>query len=189
MRHRRRTIEDAEGLDAVRRRHRMFDRDGVQLVLLSLIAEEPRHGYDLIRAVEALSGGAYAPSPGVVYPTLTLLADMGLTREGLVEEGAGDGQGQRRTFHATPAGLSRLRQEATVVEALRAKLSGLAGRPGPDHPLRLAFHRLREAVRDRAIAGGDDPDLADRMVAILEDATLSIQRLAPDGASPRRPEE
>ena len=50
---------------------RMFDGGELRLVLLKLIADEPRHGYDLIREIEELTGGAYAPSPGVVYPTLT----------------------------------------------------------------------------------------------------------------------
>ncbi len=63
-----------------RGRRRMFGSGELRLVLLKLIADEPRHGYDLIRAIEALTGGDYAPSPGVVYPTLTMLADMGLIR-------------------------------------------------------------------------------------------------------------
>ena len=65
-----------------RGRKRMFESGEVRLVLLKLIADEPRHGYDLIRAIEDLTGGEYAPSPGVVYPTLTLLQDMGLIEEG-----------------------------------------------------------------------------------------------------------
>jgi hypothetical protein len=69
-----------------RRSRRMFESGELRLVLLKLIADEPRHGYDLIRAIEALTGGEYAPSPGVVYPTLTLLQDRahgaGPTRRG-----------------------------------------------------------------------------------------------------------
>ncbi len=64
-----------------RRARRMFEGGELRLVLLKLIADEPRHGYDLIRAVEELTGGEYAPSPGVVYPTLTLLQDMNLSRK------------------------------------------------------------------------------------------------------------
>ena len=69
-----------------RRSKRMFESGELRLVLLKLIADEPRHGYDLIRAIEDLTGGEYAPSPGVVYPTLTLLQDMGL-----IEEASGEG--------------------------------------------------------------------------------------------------
>ena len=64
-----------------RGRGRVFDGGELRLVLLQLIAEQPRHGYDLIQAIEEITHGAYAPSPGVVYPTLTMLADMGLIEE------------------------------------------------------------------------------------------------------------
>ncbi len=63
------------------RRRGLFDGDELRLVLLSLIAEKPRHGYDLIKEIEERSGGVYAPSPGVIYPTLTMLQDMGLIGE------------------------------------------------------------------------------------------------------------
>ena len=66
-----------EGRDGGGRSRRMFDGGELRLVLLKLIADEPRHGYDLIRQIEELTGGAYAPSPGVVYPTITMLDDMG----------------------------------------------------------------------------------------------------------------
>ena len=71
----------AVAVEAGRGRRRMFGSGELRLVLLKLIADEPRHGYDLIRAIEELTGGDYAPSPGVVYPTLTMLADMGLIEE------------------------------------------------------------------------------------------------------------
>src|SRR5579885_3543114 len=77
-----------------RRSRRMFESGELRLVLLKLIADEPRHGYDLIRAIEELTAGEYAPSPGVVYPTLTLLQDMGL-----IEEAAE--AGSRKPFQIT----------------------------------------------------------------------------------------
>src|SRR5215210_3741968 len=80
-----------------RRGKRMFESGELRLVLLKLIADEPRHGYDLIRAIEDLTGGEYAPSPGVIYPTLTLLQDMGLIEEAPVE-------GARKPFQATDEG-------------------------------------------------------------------------------------
>ena len=67
----------SEGFGEGGGRRRVFDSGELRLVLLKLISDQPRHGYDLIRAIEELTGGAYAPSPGVVYPTLTLLQDMG----------------------------------------------------------------------------------------------------------------
>ena len=67
-------------------RGRMFGSGELRLVLLKLIADEPRHGYDLIRAIEEMTHGDYAPSPGVVYPTLTMLQDMGLIEEQAAED-------------------------------------------------------------------------------------------------------
>src|ERR1700756_5735136 len=79
------------------RRRRLFESGEFRLVLLKLIEEQPRHGYDLIRELEARSGGAYAPSPGVVYPTTTLLLDMELVAEAAGEAG-------RKLFAITDAG-------------------------------------------------------------------------------------
>ena len=85
-------------------RRRMFESGELRLVLLKLIADEPRHGYDLIRAIEELTGGEYAPSPGVVYPTLTMLQDMGL-----IEEAAGEGARKPSRRPTRAARISRRR--------------------------------------------------------------------------------
>ena len=74
--------DGGEGLRGRMGRHgrsgRMFQHGDLRLLVLALIAEAPRHGYELIREIEARLGGAYAPSPGVVYPTLTMLEELGL---------------------------------------------------------------------------------------------------------------
>ncbi|MGB5020145.1 MAG: PadR family transcriptional regulator, partial [Sphingorhabdus sp.] len=79
------------------RRGKLFDGNELRLILLKLIADQPRHGYDLIKAIEELSDGAYAPSPGVVYPTLTMLVDMGLI-------GEAQSDGAKRSFAITNEG-------------------------------------------------------------------------------------
>jgi hypothetical protein len=84
-------------------RRRVFESTELRLVLLALIGEQPRHGYDLIKAIEERSGGSYAPSPGVVYPTLTMLQDMGLIEEQAAE-------GAKRLFAITDAGQARDRR-------------------------------------------------------------------------------
>src|SRR3546814_14249289 len=86
----------------------MFDGGELRLVLLKLIADDARHGYDLIREIEDLTGGAYAPSPGIVYPTLTLLGDMGLIEEQAAE-------GTRKKFAITDAGRAHLDETAEEV--------------------------------------------------------------------------
>src|SRR5688500_9852461 len=91
-------------------RRRMSGCGELRLVLLKLIADEPRHGYDLIRAIEELTGGEYAPSPGVIYPTLTLLQDMGLIEEAQAE-------GPRKAFQATQEGRDHLVEKQDEVDA------------------------------------------------------------------------
>src|SRR5205085_8973698 len=104
-----------------RRTRRMFESGELRLVLLKLIADEPRHGYDLIRAIEEMTGGEYAPSPGVVYPTLTLLQDMGF-----IEEAPGDGS--RKPFQITEDGRAHLEERAGEIEGLTERLSEMKPR-------------------------------------------------------------
>src|ERR1051326_1639592 len=104
-----------------RRARRVFEGGELRLVLLKLISDQPRHGYDLIRAIEELTGGEYAPSPGVVYPTLTLLQDMGL-----IDEAAGEAA--RKPFQITKAGTTHLEENADEVEELFERLRDLAPR-------------------------------------------------------------
>src|SRR5271163_5272853 len=60
-----------------RRHGRLFDYGELRLLILAMIAEQPRHGYELIKVIEERFGGSYTPSPGVIYPTLSWLDDMG----------------------------------------------------------------------------------------------------------------
>src|SRR5882757_10966627 len=101
------------------RRRRVFDAGELQLVLLKLIADQPRHGYELIRAIEELTGGAYVPSPGVIYPTLTLLQDMGRIEEATAA-------GPRKAFSVTTDGTAELEAKKPEVAALFARLAELA---------------------------------------------------------------
>lgn len=161
----------AEGRGGPRGRRRMFDGGELRLVLLKLISEQPRHGYDLIRVVEERSGGAYAPSPGVVYPTLTLLADMGLT----VEQEA---EGARKLFAVTPDGEAHLAERADEVAALFARLKALGAdrERGDAMPLRRAMHNLR-TVLEHKMAGGADRDVIHDAVALIDEAAGKIERL------------
>jgi DNA-binding PadR family transcriptional regulator len=154
-----------------RRSKRMFESGELRLVLLKLIADEPRHGYDLIRAIEDLTGGEYAPSPGVVYPTLTLLQDMGLIEEAV-------GEGPRKPFQATDEGRSHLEERAEEVEALFDRLRDLAptasDTAGP--AIGRAIKNLMTALRHRVSRDGLDDELLHEIAAILDDAAQKIER-------------
>ena len=157
-----------------RRARRMFESGELRLVLLKLIADEPRHGYDLIRAIEELTGGEYAPSPGIVYPTLTLLQDMGHIEEAAVE-------GARKPFQVTDEGRKHLAEREDEVEALFERLRDLAPRgenmAGP--AIGRAVKNLMTALGHRLKAEGFDEDLFLEIAAILDDAAQKIERVKP----------
>lgn len=159
------------------RRGRMFDAGELRLVLLKLIADEPRHGYDLIRAVEELTHGSYAPSPGVVYPTLTMLQDMGLIEE------AGEG-GSRKAFAATAEGRAHLAENEGQVEGLFARLEGLGerGRAG-GAPVQRAVGNLLSALWHRVTRDGVGEQTLHDIAAILDEAAQKIERVKGDDAA------
>ncbi|HKX92276.1 MAG TPA: PadR family transcriptional regulator [Sphingomicrobium sp.] len=162
-----------------RRAKRMFESGELRLVLLKLIADEPRHGYDLIRAIEELTGGEYAPSPGVVYPTLTLLQDMGHIEEA-------PGEGPRKSFQATDEGRAHLDERADEVEGLFERLHDLAPRSenmaGP--AIGRAVKNLMTALGHRLKAEGFDEDLFLEIAAILDEAAHKIERVRPSRDEP-----
>jgi DNA-binding PadR family transcriptional regulator len=155
-----------------RGRRRMFESGELRLVLLKLIADEPRHGYDLIRAIEEMTGGEYAPSPGVVYPTLTLLQDMGLIEES-------EGEGARKPFKITDEGRQYLDERSEEADDLIERLMELA--PDERHDAGPAIGRavrnLMTALSQRVSREGLDEELLHEIAAILDDAAQRIERI------------
>ncbi|WP_294032316.1 PadR family transcriptional regulator [Sphingopyxis sp.] len=154
------------------RRRRMFDGGELRLVLLKLIADEPRHGYDLIRQIEELTGGAYAPSPGVIYPTLTLLDDMELVE-------AADSDGAKKLFAITEAGRIELDANRDAVDALIARLTevGEERQRTESASVRRAMGNLKAVLMNRL----GDRDLGEAtlhdIVALIDEAAQKIERL------------
>ena len=154
------------------RGRRMFDGGELRLVLLKLIADEPRHGYDLIRQVEELTGGAYAPSPGIVYPTLTLLDDMGLIE-------AQQAEGAKKLFAVTDAGTAHLAENAEIVAALMARLAEVgAERARTDSAsVRRAMGNLREVLIHKLRREEVAVETLHDIVALIDEAAQKIERL------------
>jgi DNA-binding PadR family transcriptional regulator len=150
----------------------MFESGELRLVLLKLIVDEPRHGYDLIRAIEELTGGEYAPSPGIVYPTLTLLQDMGLIEEA-------PGEGPRKSFQATDEGRAYLEERSEEADALFERLEDL--KPSERHTAGPAIGRavknLMTALSHRVSRDGFDEELFLEIAAILDEAAQRIERV------------
>jgi DNA-binding PadR family transcriptional regulator len=141
-------------------------------LMLSLVAQQPRYGYELMKAIEELFSGAYSPSPGSVYPTLTLLEETGL----LV--GREDETGRRR-YEATKTGRAYLEENADLVAGVRRRVElaarVLAGRRPPE-AIFQAMHTLKSALAMHSGAWTDAE--VKRVAAIIDDAASRIHEAA-----------
>lgn len=121
---------------------RVFASGDLKVLLLALVAEQPCHGYDLIRRIENMFEGAYSPSPGVIYPTLSFLET-----NALVACGVDDG---KKCYSATEAGRLFLEDQAEALEEVRTRIEiskrTLRGHDGPPE-IREAVYNLRHALQ------------------------------------------
>jgi DNA-binding PadR family transcriptional regulator len=154
-----------------RGRRRMFDGGELRLVVLLLIEAEPRHGYDIIREIETRTGGAYAPSPGVVYPTLALLEDVGHAE-------ARASEGSKKLFAITPEGVAHLNENRAEADAALARLDALARKDEAldTGPVFRAMSNLKAALRMR-LAGEPDKALLFAVADEIDEAARKIERL------------
>ena len=154
------------------RRGGMFRGGELRLVLLKLIAEQPRHGYDLIQSIEEMTGGDYAPSPGVVYPTLTMLEDMGH-----IAAQASEGS-SRKAYAITPEGQADLDARREEAEALIARLTEAGQRQqAGGAPVRRAVANLLSALWHRVQAEGMSEENLHQIAEILDEAARKVERL------------
>jgi DNA-binding PadR family transcriptional regulator len=162
-----------------RDRRRMFEGGELRLVVLKLIADEPRHGYELIKAIEDLTEGDYGPSPGVVYPTLNMLEDIGFIRERKSKD-------SKKVYEATDAGRLHLEENEEEVEELFERLEGhgRTRRHGQRPEIGRAVGNLMAALRNRVAAEGWHDALLEEVVDILDEAAQRIER----AKKPRRDE-
>jgi DNA-binding PadR family transcriptional regulator len=154
--------------DFGRRAGRLFGPGDLRLVLLALLAEQPRYGYELIKAIEDEFGGAYAPSPGSIYPTLSLLEETGLIAASATD-------GNRRRYQATAAGRSHLQENHAIVTAVRGRMRlaarAIAGQRPPE-AIFQAMHTLKTAL---AMHGsGWDAAEVERVCSLIEAAAAAI---------------
>ncbi len=102
------------------RGNRMFDPGALRLVVLGLIAEEPRHGYDIIKALEAKFQGAYSPSPGAIYPMLQMMEEADLI--------VSDVEGNKRRYSITEEGRAYLAEHAEELAKINAQIDEASAR-------------------------------------------------------------
>ena len=154
-----------------RRGGRPFDQGDLRWAILSLIADKPSHGYELIKAIEERAGGVYSPSPGVIYPTLTLLEDLGYIA-------AVDAQGARKAYAITDEGRVALTQNEATVQTIFQRVSAFAERAGRGAAPQVvrAMENLRMALRLKFERARPSEAEAGRIAAILDDAARAIER-------------
>ncbi|WP_115664666.1 PadR family transcriptional regulator [Cupriavidus taiwanensis] len=164
------------------RRARKFSADDLQLLLLSLLEEKPSHGYELIKALETRTNGFYKPSPGVVYPALTYLEEVGYATV--------DTEGNKKRYQLSEAGKAHLAANRERVDVMVAKLRHVArkmewmrramsGEPQPEPEqagwvpeLMQARAAIKRAMVMRSEAGADEQR---RIAAILARAAAEIE--------------
>lgn len=147
---------------------KMFDAGALRFVVLKLIAEQPRHGYELMKEIEERAGGGYSPSPGVIYPLLSMLEDLGhvvVTQDG-----------QKKLHTITPEGTAFLEANRALVEAVQARMPG-GGHAHGSSGLRQSMHALKAVVIERAREGEPGDPRLERILAILQRAADEIRGL------------
>lgn len=161
-----------EGAARQKRRARMFRRGELKLILLHLISEEPRHGYDLIKQIEELTNGHYAPSPGIVYPALTLMTEMDL----IDEETGKDG---KKVYSITKDGKAKLKEEEKHIADILERLDGVAqmDKASDGASIRRAVHNLKSSIRIRLSDEEKDSEKILEVAAIIDEAASKIERL------------
>lgn len=152
---------------------RPLGRGDLRLLLLALIEKQPRHGYELIQLIGELFDGAYVPSPGVVYPTLALLEDMGLI--------AADQESGRKRYAITELGREQINADREMIDAAQARTRDSARRVAKAAipvPVREAMEQLRNVLVARQGSWTDEESA--RIAHILMQA---VGQIDPDSAA------
>lgn len=151
---------------------RFFAHGDLRLVILHLIAERPRHGYEIIKAIEEQVAGAYSPSPGVIYPTLTLLDELGYVT-------VSAGEGAKRLHEITDAGQSFLSANRPALDALLARMAeaSRAYGGGPSPQVVRAMENLKLALRMRLARGPLSEQQVNAVAAVLDAAATGVEQV------------
>ncbi len=143
----------------------------LRFVLLHLIDQAPRHGHEIIRAIEEQSGGAYSPSPGIIYPTLTMLDELGHVT-------ATQAEGGRKLHTITPEGQAVLAANRAATDDALRRLSALAQTQGDRNapPILRAMENLKLALRMRLDRGPLQPEEVTAIAAALDAAAVAVEQ-------------
>jgi DNA-binding PadR family transcriptional regulator len=168
---------------------RLFGRGVLKYVILELLKDQPRHGYDIIRALEDRMRGYYRPSPGSVYPTLQMLEDLGYVTSSQ-EEG-------KKVYSITDAGRRYLNEQQSTIDDIRSRISAgwdAAQRPEVSDLMHELQQLARALFRHGTRGALNDPERLKKLRAIVARARAEVDALAeerpattPTGAPPSEP--
>jgi DNA-binding PadR family transcriptional regulator len=149
-------------------RERLFDSGELRLVILQLVAEKPSYGYEIIKAIEERLSGGYAPSPGVVYPTLTLLEEEGYATSST--------EGNKKLYTVTELGTEYLKTNQATIKAIfgRMEQAGDVFGRGRSPQIMRAFMNLKFAMKMRATQGDLTPEQTRRIAEAIDAAARAI---------------
>ena len=152
---------------------RMFEQGDLKFVILSLLEERPRHGYDIIKAIEEKSGGTYSPSAGTVYPTLTLLEEMGFAT-------ATADEGGKRVYQITDAGRAHLAEHRATVDDIFSRIARKGAGLTSDAMMEMnrAFKATARATYGNASHRLEDHEFLRQVAEVLQKAAREIEELA-----------
>ena len=151
---------------------RLFDNGELRFVILQLIAEKPSYGYEIIKAIGERLSGVYAPSPGVVYPTLTMLEE-----EGFATVAATDGA--KKLYTITEAGREELKANKSLVDAIFARIAqvGSAFGRGRSPQIMRAMHNFKLALKLRFAQGDLTKEQVNKVAEIIDAAAKGIESI------------
>jgi DNA-binding PadR family transcriptional regulator len=151
---------------------RMFEQGDLKYVILRLLSEKPRHGYEIIKAMEERLGGTYSPSPGAVYPTLQFLEDAGYAKTSVDEGG-------RKIYEITDEGRKYLDENKSSVDEIFDRIADFAGSffGGPMVEVHHAFKNVARATYATATRQ-HDPEKLRKIREILNRATAEIEAIS-----------
>lgn len=151
---------------------RIFEQGDLKYVILRLLEEKPRHGYEIIKELEDRFGGAYSPSPGTVYPTLTMLEDLGYAR-------ARADEGGRKAYEITPEGVAYLKEHSATVDSIFERIArfveGLLDTPMME--VNGAVRRVARATYGTASRHVNDKERLGKIREILDRAAAELEQL------------
>jgi DNA-binding PadR family transcriptional regulator len=153
-------------------RERLFDNGELRLVILQLVGDKPSYGYEIIKAIEERLSGAYAPSPGVVYPTLTMLEEEGYATVASTES-------SKRLYTITERGAEYLVANGRAVDAIlgRMKHAGKAFGRGRSPEIVRAIANLKFALKMRTGRGSLSSEQVRKIAETLDAAARSIDEV------------